>query len=178
MKTRKELYAKEAMEILRVISYYKALYTEQVVNLFPGREKKASEVIKILNRQGRIHLCQAGEMLKVTADAEPDEGLLKAFRVLLDFIERVEYHCAGEYPITLSFFLDSEFYEVIYVVPGQEALINHTVAENSEDMGKRIIIIDDIKQIEGINIPGTSGYCTVSEDGTVQYFKKDEVQYD
>ena len=39
MKTRSELYSREASELLRVIAEYKTLLAEQIYRLFPGKER-------------------------------------------------------------------------------------------------------------------------------------------
>ena len=33
--------------------------------------------------------------------------------------------------------------------------------------------VDDAAQIELLNIPQVAGFCTVAEDGTVSYYKKE-----
>ena len=172
MKTRGDLYSKEAAELLRVISDYKVLMTEQVLRLFPGREEKTKTIINTLRQQKRLWVSPNGKMVMATENAESSPATIKAFRVLSDFIDRVEYHCTGTYPVTLSFFLDAEFYEVIFVPVEQETLICHALSGKSEDMGKRIVIVEDAEQIERLNIPGVSGYCTVTDKGTIQYYQR------
>ena len=172
LKTRADLYSKEAAELLRVISCYKVLYTEQVINLFSEKEEKIRTLMNNLRQQRRIWLSQDGRIISVTDEPEPDTGILKAFWLLLDFIGKVENHSAGNFPITLFFFLDAEFYEVIYIQPDQEALICHALFENTTDTGKRIIIVEDAGQIEKINVPGVSGFCTVTHSGTIQYYQR------
>ena len=41
-----------------------------------------------------------------------------------------------------------------------------------EEAGKRIIIVEDPTQIEKLDIPGASGFCTVSSAGVVQYYQR------
>ena len=172
MKTREDLYSKEAAELIRVVSSYKALYTEQVIRLFPNQEEKIRTLINSFRQQKRIWLSQDGKMIKVSEDVETDAGTIKAFWILLDFIDRVEYHNVGSFPVNLSFFLDAEFYEVAFVSQNQEALISHALAGKPDEIGKRIVIVDDSEQIEKINIPGAGGFCTVSENGTIQYYQR------
>ena len=38
MKTRSDLYSREAAELLRVVSEYKTMLAEQLYRLFPGKE--------------------------------------------------------------------------------------------------------------------------------------------
>ena len=172
MKTRNDLY-KEAAELLRVMAEYKVLLTEQVLRLFPGREEKVQTMLVNLHHQRRIWVSQDGRTLKAAEDAETDAGIIKAFWILLDYIDRIEYHCAGTFPILLSFFLDAEFYEVTYIPPDQEALICRVLPGKPEEIGKRIVIVEDAGQIDRLNIPGAGGFCTVSDKGAIQYYKRE-----
>ena len=51
--------------------------------------------------------------------AARDRELTAALWVLLDFIEKVEYHSPDNMPAKLVFFADGEVYEVVYVTPGK-----------------------------------------------------------
>ena len=104
---------------------------------------------------------------------ETDIGMIKAFWILLDFIDRIEYHSAGSFPVNLSFFLDAEFYEVVFILQNQETLISHALAGDPDKIGKRIVIVEDSQQIEKLNIPGAAGYCTVTKAGVIQYYRKE-----
>ena len=44
---------------------------------------------------------------------------------------------------------------------------------SSGTTGKRIVVVEDTAQIEVLDIPQTAGFCTVAEDGTVSYYKKE-----
>jgi len=173
MKTRNDLYSKEAAELLRVIADYKVLLTEQIIRLFPGREEKVQIILHNLRSQRRIWVSQDGRTIKAAEDVETDAGMLKAFWILLDFIDRVEYHCVGSFPVVLSFFLDAEFYEVVFILPDQEALACHALSGKPDEIGKRIVIVEDAGQIEKLNVPGASGYCTVTANGGIQYYQRE-----
>ena len=68
-------------------------------------------------------------------------------------------------------FADGELYEVAYVAHGQEALVCHALRGNKGG-SRRIIVVDSPTQIAKIDCPDISGFCTVSQDGQTQYFKK------
>ena len=40
-------------------------------------------------------------------------------------------------------------------------------------LSKRIVVVEDTSQIELLDIPQAAGFCTVAEDGTVSYYKKE-----
>lgn len=171
LKTRQELYAKEASELLRVISTYKSLLLEQLYCLFPQKEHIIMTLITNFIKQKRMFMDQSKRYVLASETIDLDNERLKAFWVLLDFFDRVEYHAAGDYPVQLSFFIENELYEVIVILFGQESLICHALACKKEYAAKRIVIVDDANQIGKITIPGICGFCTVSNDGIIQYYK-------
>ena len=97
--------------------------------------------------------------------------MIAAFWVLLDFLEKVETHFASDFPVKLSFFADSEVYDIIHVPYGQEMVICHALKGQQEEAARRIILIEDQEQIPDINITNIAGFCTVDADGSVHYYK-------
>jgi hypothetical protein len=172
MKTRAELYSKEASELLRTVSTYKSVTTEQLLRLFPGRENKTQLLLTQLEKQGRISINDGIAVMPGNEDA-PDREMLAAFWVLLDFIDRAEYHTAGEFPVKICFFADAEMFELIYAAPGRETLISRALSTGDNDPPRRLVIVEDVAQIERIHIPNTAGYFTVSPGGTVSYYKRE-----
>ncbi|SHO45224.1 DUF5697 family protein [Anaerocolumna xylanovorans] len=171
MKTREDMYSNEAKEIVRVITLYKTLTSEQVYRLFPGKESSIKNLLSVLIRQGRFFYNPTTGRLSANQECEsnPDMGMIAAFWVLLDFIARVEYHTASDFPVKISFFCDGEMYEIIHVPYGQEILIGHAVSCKEE--ARRIILVESPEQIETLHIPGVSGFCTVGSDGSTCYYK-------
>lgn len=171
MKTRDNLYANEAKEIVRVITLYKTLTSEQVYRLFPGKESSIKNLLSVLIRQGRIFYNPTTGRLSANqeCDSAPDMGMIAAFWILLDFIDKVEYHTSSDFPVKISFFYDSEMYEIIHVPFGQEILIGHALL--CKDEARRIILVESPEQIENVQVPDVSGFCTVSLDGTICYYK-------
>jgi hypothetical protein len=173
MKTRDQIYGQEAASILRDISMYRSLREDQLLRLYPGKEAVVKNLLDYLLRQGRIF--RSDELYRASPEQTGpiDQGLLAAVWVLVDFIDRVEYHSVGDYPTKLIFFADGEVYEVIHAACGKEALVNYILTGAGEDMSKYIILVDRPEQIAELTVPGVCGYCTVSPEGEVQYFKKE-----
>ena len=124
-------------------------------------------------KQGRITYNPDADRYAVNEDCDSntDLELIAAFWVLLDFIEKAEYHFVSDFPVKISFFADSEIYYVIHVPFGKETLINHALAGLPADSSQRIVLIDDPAQIQSIDIANTAGFCTVDTDGSVRYYK-------
>ena len=173
MKSHSELYSKEAAEILRIITTYKTLSHNQLLQLFPENSKKIQTIIAGLGHQCRLNFDKESGYVFAPdiSDAIPDLEMVDAFWVLLDFIERAEYHTAAEYPVKIAFFADAEMYDIVRVNAGKEALVVHALSSVS-DPPRRIVIVDSTEQIPLINIPNTAGYCTVTTEGEVNYYER------
>lgn len=172
MKTRAEIYGQEATSLLRDVTMYRVLSKAQIIGLYPGKQNKVENLLSYLLKQGRIYL--NGDCYCATPECSEDidYGLFAAVWVLIDFIDRVEYHSSGDYPTKIIFFADGDVYEIIHAAIGKEALINHVLSDPGEEPSKFLILVDRIEQIEELQIPNVAGYCTVSPDGKVQYYQK------
>ena len=173
LKTREQIYGEEAADLLRNITMYKTLTEDQVYRFYPGKEAVTKNLLTHLTRQGRIYRNSEDKRISASAEcgARIDHGLLAAVWVLIDFIDRVEYHAAGDFPVKISFFADGEIYEIIHVPYEHEALMNHALAGDNETAARRLILVDRPEQIGAIDIPNTAGFCSVDTDGTVRYYK-------
>lgn len=174
MKTREELYGNEATDLLRSVSMYRVLTEQQLLRLFGGKEDKIKNLLTHLLRQGRIFYNSTTATYYAEQRMTPDPGMTAAIWVLLDFIDKVEYHSASDFPAKLVFFAACEVYEVLHVPLGQEAMVNHLWSQMAEeDPPRRLVVVDSEEQIASIDIPSISGFCTVDGDGQVSYFKKE-----
>lgn len=173
IKTRAEIYGQEAAELLRLISMYPGVSGRQLCQFYPGREGKIKTLLAHLEKQGRIVSTRSGEyFLHGRELAVPDSGMIRAVWILLDFIDRVEFHLPDDFPAKILFFSNEELYEIVYVASGQEALVTHVIIRNGNCGERRIVLIDDPEQIAMLDFPGISGFCTVDESGNVSYYKK------
>ena len=175
MKTREQIYRKEAAELLRDLTTYHHIYRNQILRLYPGKESKIENLLSYFTRQSRIFYDKDLDMYHDGTEAPPDMSMLASIWVLIDFIEKAEYHSAVDFPAALVFVSDGELYEVLHIPPDKEALMEHAIAQQGSDAEKRIVIVEDIRQIERLSIPYTTAYCTVDvQTGAVQYFKQEE----
>ena len=171
MKTRAEIYSKEAADMLRNITTYHYMRHDQFLRLYPGKEEKIDNLLSFFLRQGRIFRDEHSDLYHDGTEAHADNEMLAALWVLVDFIDRVDYHSSTDFPVKLIFIADGE---VIYVETGGEALIEHAVAKQPDDAEKRIVIVESAEQIGKLNIPDVTAYCTVDMNtGAVQYYKQE-----
>ena len=174
MKSRNQIYRGEGERLLKLITTYHALQYEQVLQFFIRNRDSMKSLITSLIKQGRIYYDQDRDLLCDSPEASdsPDYGMIAAVWVLLDFKEAVVYHTSGEFPVKLHFFSRDEAYEVIYVNPGQEVLINHVVASLPAEDTNRLVILESEQQAAQVNIDGITAFCLVSPEGTVNYYTK------
>lgn len=152
---------------------YPGLSETQLCRFYPGKTDKVKNLLAHLQRQARILRADSGRYFPAgTADFGIDSGLNRAVWILLDFIDRVEYHSSGEFPVKITFFLSGEIYEIIYAAAGQEVLISHILRQHGTHDGRRLVLVDSPEQLHQLDFPGITGYCTVELSGKVQYYKK------
>ena len=174
MKTREQIYGKEAAALLRDITTYHCMKPGQILKLYPGKERQVENLLTHLTRQGRIFYDTDTDTYFDNPDMRSDPEMLSALWVLADFGGQTEYHSSDEFPVKLIFFAEGETCEVICLSPEKETLIEHALSFASDDnSGKRILIVEDTGQIPHINIPNAI-FCTVDSDtGDVQYYRKE-----
>lgn len=172
MKTRADLYSHEAVGLLRDITMYRVLEKEQLFRLHPGKRDKIENLLTHLTKQGRIWLVDGRYCASPDCAEQVDRGLLAAVWVLADFIDQVEYHSVSDFPAKIIFFAEGEVYEIIHVEQGKEMMISHLLSVPKEEPSKYIVLVDDLSQLQHLDLPPVNGYCTVSPNGEVQYYKK------
>lgn len=79
-----------------------------------------------------------------------------------------------DFPTKIIFFADGETYEIICIPPDKEAMVEHALSQSGEEDGRRILIIEDGKQIARLHIPSAAAFCMVADTGEIQYFKQEQ----
>lgn len=174
LKNRAAIYQREAAEMLHNISLYPGLTEEQLCRFFPEKEATAKTLLAHMLKEGRVY---RAENCRYYANQEArnnaDKDLSRCVWVLLDFIDQVEYHTVAEFPAAILCFANGELYEIVPIPQGKETMICQLLHKPQKDAGKRIVVVEDTSQIELLDIPQVAGFCTVAEDGTVSYYKKE-----
>ena len=171
---REEFYRQEAENLLRDVTTYHCAKREQLMRLYPGKEEKIERLLGYLAKQGRIFYRAETDTYYDHPKMQNDLEMLSALWVLADFGDKYEYHSTDAYPTKIVFFADGETYEIVYVPWDKETLILHAMRmRHDDDCGKKILIIEEVSQIEKINLDDAI-FCTVDVDtGEVQYYKKE-----
>lgn len=174
MKTRNEIYKGESADLLNLVSTYHALNYKQICKYFSRSRNSMKPFITSLIKQKRIHYEKDSDLICDSSHSaeSPDQAMIAAFWVLLDFKSSIIYHINSEFPVKLLFFSQDNDYEVIYVHEGQESLMNVALRNVLPDDSKRIVILESIKQADNLFIENVIAFCTVDSHGKVKYFQK------
>ena len=177
MKTREQLYNREASEILRNITTYHCILRQQLYRLYPAKKPEVIDnLLHHLTRQGRIFYDPNRDWYHDGTEARVDMEMLAALWVLCDFIDRTEYHSAADFPVKLLFFAGCEVYSVSYIPTGKETLMEQALLQSGEEGGKRILIVEDTAQAKCLHLGDVAAYCTVSGTGEIQYYKGETIE--
>ena len=163
-------------DIIRQLSMYQALTFPQLVKLYPDLpSEKLQMLIRRLGKEGRLIYISETGLLLFHKDCIQNPATIAAFWVMLDFFPYVTHHSISEFPITLTFYTDKDIYDIIFIPEEKEFLIAHALSSQTKTISKRLVIINHPNQISRIPLPDISAFCMVSEDGQVQYYKKQGV---
>ena len=163
-------------EITRLLSLYQALTLTQFEKLYPELSgDKLTALMRRLRKNGRLIFEQETGMLYHSKECTRNPAVIAAFWVLLDFLPDLTYHTVSSFPVTLTFYIRSDCYDVIHVPEEKEILMNHVLSAWKEDAPRRLVIVEQTGQIPLLHFPGIAAFCTVTPEGQVQYYKKQGV---
>lgn len=142
-------------EITRLLSLYRALTLAQLEKLYPElSEEKLAALLRRLEKSGRLLLEQETGMLYRSKECTRNPAVIAAFWVLLDFLPELTYHTVSDFPVTLTFYTQSDCYDVIHVPEEKEMLMNHALPAWKEDSPRRLVIVEQTGQIPLLRFPG------------------------
>ena len=81
MKTRAEIYSKEAADMLRNITTYHYMRHDQLLRLYPGKEEKIDNLLSFFLRQGRIFRDEHSDLYHDGTEAHADGELYEVIYV-------------------------------------------------------------------------------------------------
>lgn len=147
--------------------------TKQILGLYPQKDEQIRNLLSYLCKQKRLFLVDGFYSLTPELPKDRDRGLEAAVTVLADFMEQVEYHAAGEYPVKIIFLAGGEVYEILYAEPGKEAILNLLLARPEQEPPVRLVILEDAAQVDLLAIPNVRAYCLLDGDGNIQYLQEE-----
>lgn len=169
-------------ELKSLVQRYNVLYKSQLYAFFEKdrRDRFVGRALKALEKERSIYISQETKQVASSEDAYAawERGTSTSVWVLLDLMDqkKIEQHFMAskeEYPIRIVFVGDGEIYDILYVAPEDVELTNQLFARRKIDGCGHIVVVEEAEDIPKIRIPDVIGYCTVKEEGQIEYYRKD-----
>lgn len=158
--------------VIKWLSQYGPLPKTQVVRLL--RDKSPTTAERLLNRMKRDQrIADVGDGYYLGLDpyCTPDQRVILAVWVLLQFIDRVEplAHYPATYPSQLFFLKENTGYEIVVLYEGEQHLAR--LLQHREEDLKYIFVLPNIQMAQQLVLPPTP--CLFS---TVEFQGEEEPQ--
>lgn len=140
--------------VIKWLSQYGALPKAQVVRLLRDKSPQTAEkIIRNLKREMRISDVGGGYYLGLDSMCKPDQRVILAVWVLLQFIDSVDpmAHYPAVYPSQLFFLKENIGYEIVVLYEGEQHLTK-LLKPQDEDM-KYIIILPNLQMASQLMLP-------------------------
>ena len=152
--------------IIKWLSQYGTLTKTQVIRLLKDKPVSTAEkIIRNLKRNMRI-TDVGGYYLALDEMCKPDQRLIIAVWVLLQFIDQVEplAHYPAVYPAQIFFLKENVGYEIVVLYDGEQNLMR--LLQPQEDDLKYIIVVPHISMAQSLYVPKVPClYATVDFEG-------------
>lgn len=143
----------EEQHIIRWLTQYGALAKTQVIRLLKDQPPaKAERIIQRLKRDLMISDVAGGYYVGVDALTQPDQRIILAVWVLLEFIDRVDpmAHYPATYPSQLFFLKEETGYEIVVLYDGEQHLAH--LLQPQEEL-KYIFVLPHIAMAQELVLP-------------------------
>ena len=158
----------EEQYVVRWLAQYGALTKVQLLRMLQKPKSTAEKILRNLRRQMRIADIGGGYYIGLDAMCKPDQRMILAVWVLLEFMDRVEpmSHYPAAYPSQIFFLKENMGYEIVVLYEGEESLLR--LLQPEEEL-KYIIVLPHIAMAAGLKLPHAP--CLFA---TVDYHGEDE----
>jgi len=169
------------LEVLSLLKKYNVLYKRQLYAFFEnnGQGGSVGKALKALGKDNRIYQNPVTRMVAVNENsyAAREHGTLQAVWVLLSLMKqkKIEEHFLAsreEFPARVVFVGDAEMYDILYIPESDVELANSLVARKKLESCIHVAAVESPGYIPRIHIPDVIGFCTVEEDGKIEYYKQ------
>lgn len=169
-------------ELRELVQKYNVLYKRQIYALFEktDRGQFVGRALKNLEKDHYLFIDQEAQLVAASEEGYTawERGAVQSFWALLGIMDqkKVEEHFLApkeEYPVRIIFVGDGELYDIVYVAEEDIQLANQMFARKRIEGCGHIVVVEKPEDIAGIQIPDVIGYCTVKEDGSIEYYRKD-----
>lgn len=169
-------------ELKELVQKYNVLEKGQIYAYFEkdGRERFVGRALKTLEKDRMIYTNNETKQIASSESAYEtwERGTSTCLWVLLDLMDqkKIEQHFLAskeEYPIRIVFVGDGEIFDILYVAPEDIELTNQLFVRRKIDGCGHVVVVEEAESIPKIQVPDVIGYCTVKEDGEVEYYRKE-----
>ena len=115
----------EEQYIIHWLTEYGALTKTQIIRLLKDKPPQTAEkIIRGLKRDVMLHEISGGYYLGVDSMCQPDQRMILAVWVLLQFIDKVDpmAHYPATYPSQIFFLKEDMGYEIVVLYEGEQHL--------------------------------------------------------
>ena len=159
-----------------LLTEYTALDCTQVLTLlkrYGGLSRRDRNHIAKLLCQGHAKRIEAGERSYFVRRPLRVEGRLlwqvRCFWVLLDYLDRVDHHCAANTPSSLIFMeIGGRDYSILYVPKGMERMCSYSMERGGKTC--YFVVVEDLAQIPLIRGTQIHAFALLDERNTVRYY--------
>ncbi len=159
-----------------LITEYTALDCAQVLTLlkrYGGLSRRDRNHIAKLLCQGHAKRIEAGERSYFVRRPLRVEGRLlwqvRCFWVLLDYLDRVDRHCAANTPSSfISMEISGRDYSILYVPRGKEQAYSYAMERGGKT--RYFVMVEDLAQIPLIRGAQIHAFALLDERNTVRYY--------
>lgn len=143
----------EEQHIICWLTQYGALAKTQVIRLLKDQSpEKAERIIRRLKRELMIADVAGGYYVGIDSLTQPDQRIILAVWVLLEFIDRVDpmAHYPATYPAQLFFLKEGIGYEIVVLYDGEQHLAR--LLQPQEEL-KYIFVLPHIAMAQELILP-------------------------
>lgn len=173
MKGRGEL-CKDLEELREIISTYKVLKVEQLYKAIKNKEQNIKKTI-ITHMKNNDTLFIFNDICSATENwiKDYDKAMIKAFWILLDFWNEVQYNTKDTFPAKIYFITDDDSFDIIVAEKGQEKMLNVFYSKFQDKTTKHLVAVEDEEQMIKLSFDGIAAFCVVNDNGTVSYYRNE-----
>ena len=159
-------------EVLSLIKKYNVLYKRQLYAFFEncGKDGRVGRALKSLGKDNRININPVTRMVAANENSW-------AVWVLISLMKqkKIEEHflaAKDEFPVRIIFVGDAEIYDILYIPESDVELVNNLFARKRIECCGHVAAVESAEYIHRLRIPDVLGFCTVEEDGKIEYYKQ------
>jgi len=156
-----------------LLEYGSVVRRKHLERIFPYSNRN----INYLMKRKRLYMLE-DDLLGDAANLKPNKEMLAALTVLCDLYDKIAGFHRADYPAQINFTtLDGSFYEVVYVVAGNELDVVSSLSMQAKtnpigvETPRYVVIIEHSDQRQKLQFDSWARFVLANEDGSLEYLK-------